>query len=49
MRSIQAGPSSSMKNVSKKIVIAPTIRVRTLFVIETAAPESPKSFFARRS
>ncbi len=46
MRSIQSGPSSSMKKVRAAIVITATTIVSTLLVIEIAVPERPNTFFA---
>ena len=46
MRSIQAGPSSSMKKVRKVIVMIARTSEMTLFVIEIAAPVRPSTFEA---
>ena len=45
-RSTHAGPSSTMKKVRKTIVTIPTTMLTTPLVTETAAPDSPSSFFA---
>ena len=46
MRSIHAGPSSSMKKVRNVIVMIATTSEMMLFVTEIAVPVSPRTFDA---
>ena len=46
MRSIQAGPSSSMKKVRNVIVMIARTSETMLFVIEIAVPVRPRTFDA---